>query len=117
MKQINIYIIEKLKINKDSFIENDLGNELNGREAVKLLEKTFPDEESFKDMVNDYLEEWFILNYKAHHTDFKNINFKKQADAIKEVIFDGLKKNGINSTIWSKCPVGFVKYVAKNYCK
>lgn len=117
MKEINTYIIEKLKLNKDSITEKDLGNNLNGREAANLVEKTFSDEKSFEDMVNDYLEEWFILNYKAHHDEPIENNFTKQIDSIKEVIFDSLKRNNVHNTIWMKCPIGFIKYIAKNYCK
>ena len=117
MRKINLYITEKLKLNKDSINEKDLGKDLNGKEAANLVEKTFSDEKSFEDMVNNYLEEWYILNYKAHHDEPIGNNFTEQIDSIKEIIFDSLKRNNIHYTIWTKCPIGFVKYVAKNYCK
>jgi len=116
MKEINTYIIEKLKLNKDSITEKDLGKDLNGREAANLVEKNYSDKESFEDMVNDYLEEWFILNYKAHHDEPIENNFQKQVDSIKEIIFGGLETGSVHNTIWMKCPTGFIKYIAKNYC-
>lgn len=108
MHNISSYIIEKLKINKDSKPEKEY-LKISDDEAIQLISSACQTEDDLAGLMDKYFEDWY---FDDPHINRNNPKSKKYFEDEYNHIIKTLQQMGVMHTLKTACPIKFIKYFA-----
>lgn len=108
MHNISNYIIEKLKLNKNTKSEKEY-LKISDDEAIRLISSACQTEDDLAKLIDKYFEDWYFDDpYIKKNNPKSQKYFEDEYDHIIKV----LQQMGVMHTLKTACPIKFIKYLA-----